>query len=221
MPETTLLKPHTPHQHTVFEDGDDVCTNLIGTTLFGETINRGDCSCDNLYTYDPSCKETADGFLFDTICSGQFAKPCFIENTVPDNAVVLAEIWGNAFILELMQKGKSFQFVAAPCTPDQQTYRVMSNGEIKALYGNASTPIKLIDTGLSLHPDIKTWHAYLAISGNKTEITWLDESNSPTQEKSISNRIVLTMPRMLEVKKIFDSLVRLGEETGGFALIDD
>lgn len=195
--------PYAPHTWTK-EDLDSLedLENKIETTIFGEAINRCECSPDSMFIYDPSCKLKGNKYEFRTFFEGT----CIIYDNIPEKRVVVATVY-NEFVGSLFEQGLGFQFIAAPGTDNQERYKVKSQGVLQRYSQKFDGKFTPINVGIELYWESPCLHLLVDSNCAKTFVTEKGEYFGKANVASMSKAKLDT------VKRIFDALVRLDQET--------
>jgi hypothetical protein len=190
---------------TIFSDkqkqelADDVdypwSEDCMGTTIFGEAINRHAYCGDDYYIYDPKVRLLPNGlYIFNSADEFNERKPFLSLAYVCHHSDIPAN---------LLKQKQRFQLVIAPGTERQQRILVTPEGNVR-LIGNRqsrSTPFKLA-TGSCDSIEI------LATKTDKCNIYWTVDGKY-TGECSPGLACELSLSSLTLVKDLFDALNRL------------
>lgn len=201
---------HPAHTLITEEDKAEGYSDVLRTTVLGETFNDSEMSPDSMFIFDPNCKEIKpDQFHFTDVLPGEYG---FFgeENTDPRTAEVIT-IWSSSTLLdELTAAGSPFQFVAAPGTEREQRYRVARGGKLQKLgLGTSWSPFTLAK------PDLRDPLVITVKSEGHTVVNWTINGKL-TGKRSKAKYANLSRHQLTELADIFYALNDLNSET--FAL---
>lgn len=188
----------------------------LRTTVLGETYNDSEASADSLHIFVPNCRESGpDRFSFTEVLPGEVMFCAWLGN-MDDSTIELASIQASSALLDdLVARGSTFQFVAAPGTDREQRYRVARGGKLQKIgLGSSYSPFSLVKPSrVEAQP-----HFTPVITTKKhghTTIKWVDEGQ-PTGETSRAKYVDLSRDYLLDLADIFYALSALDSES--FAL---
>jgi len=208
----TALEPFEPYEPFILDDEmlfDVGGENELGVTMFGEAINKHDCSIDDMHIFDPFCKPKNGGFAFDTVHTGKYACLHVKEEKVPDGEVVLSGTMCNPFVTGLLENQIGFHFITDPATDRQRHYRVKSSGKLQRIGIMHGRPFSLnVPFRLRHHNGL-----VLITTGECKKANFTDDHTYKGEVWGTGYQAVLRESTLQDVKSVFDALVRLDEET--------
>ena len=197
--------PHTVYtEQQLADDEDDILHNDdIGETIFGETINRNECSCDSNHIFDPRFDSIdADKFRFMSVADGEYNYWEYSDWIIPRTVIVESIYWASAWITKKVCDHDSITFLGNPVNGRQ--YRVNRKGEVFIKEQNPMCEEYKSDFFIGS----TKWCVYLmAKQSTTTTLWWARKAENP--KSSLWNIAYLTQAELFIAKDIFDALNRL------------
>lgn len=195
--------PHTVYtDKQIAEEEDDILNNDdIGETIFGETINRNECSCDSCHIYDPSFNSIdAEKFRFMSVADGEYNYSKYLESIFPRTVIVVSMVWLPSWVIKRLCDHDRITFLGNPATGRQ--YRVNRKGEVFIKEQSCEEYKSNFFIGST------NWCVYLMTKQSTTANIWWD-TNVEEPKSSLWNIAYLTRVELLIAKDIFDGLNRM------------
>ena len=199
---------HTIFSEEAMAEEPGIVSNDIGTTYFGETINRGESSPDSLYIFDPSFELLAQGdrelFEVREVAEGQEGYSEMLSSPLPDSVKIYFLFAAEDWIMGALRDRVPFQFDGNP--RDGVKYRVTKRGEIFASCSCGEPHNHKTRFLLALDANV----IVLAIKQDGSRrIAWADQNGQLNGSWSLFNTAKLTREELLMAKDIFDGLMRV------------
>ena len=197
--------PHTVYtEQQLADDEDDILHNDdIGETIFGETINRNECSCDSCHIYDPSFDSIdADKFRFMSVADGEYNYSEHLDSIFPRTVIITSILWTHTWAVEKLCAHDQFTFTGNPVNGRQ--YRVNRKGEVFIKEQNPMCEEYKSDFFIGS----TKWCVYLMAKQSTTTTLWWDRK-AENPKSSLWNIAYLTQAELFIAKDIFDALNRL------------
>ena len=193
--------PHTVYTEQQKDEYDILNNDDIGETIFGETINRNECSCDNCHIYDPSFDSIdADKFRFMSVADGEYNYSEDLDSIFPRTVIVARLHWLSSWVINKLCDHDQIVFSGNPVSGRQ--YRVNRKGEV-FIKGRDCEEYKS-----NFFIGSTNWCAYLMAKQSTTASIWWD-TKVEDPKSSIWNIAYLTKAELLIAKDIFDGLNRM------------